>query len=43
VLELRERHDLVEALLDLAALEPEDRPVQKDVLAAAEVGVEAGA
>ena len=35
--------DLVEALADLRALEPVDGAVQEDVLAAAEVGVEAGA
>src|SRR5580765_8029882 len=40
VLELRELHDLVEALADVRALEPEDRAVQEDVLAPGEVGME---
>ena len=43
VLELGEGDDLVEALADLRALEAVDRAVQEDVLAPAEVGVEAGA
>ena len=43
VLELGERDDLVEALADLRLAETLDRAVQEDVLAAAEVGVEAGA
>ena len=43
LLELGERDDLVEALADLRALQPVDRAVQEDVLAAGEVGVEAGA
>ena len=43
VLELRERDDLVEALADVRALQPEDRAVEVDVLAAGEVGMEAGA
>ena len=41
LLELRESDDLVEALADLRALQPVDRPVQEHVLAAREVGVEA--
>ena len=43
VLELRERDDLVEALADVRALQAEDRAVEVDVLAAGEVGMEAGA
>jgi hypothetical protein len=43
VLELGEGDDLVEALAELAAGEPEDRAVEEDVLAAGEVGVEARA
>jgi hypothetical protein len=43
ILELREGDDLVEALADLRAPEAVDRAVEEDVLAAAEVGVEAGA
>src|SRR5919106_3020005 len=43
VLELREGDDLVEALADVAAAEALDRAVQVYVLAAREVGVEAGA
>ena len=43
LLELGEGDDLVEALADLGALQPVDRAVQEDVLAAGEVGVEAGA
>ena len=43
VLELRERDDLVEALADVRALQPEDRAVEEDVLASGEVGMEAGA
>ena len=43
VLDLGERDDLVEALADLGAAQALDRPVQVDVLAAAEVRVEAGA
>ena len=43
LLELGEGDDLVEALADLRALEPVDGAVEEDVLAAAEVGVEAGA
>jgi hypothetical protein len=41
LLELGESDDLVEALADLRALQPVDRTVQEDVLAAREVGVEA--
>ena len=41
LLELGEGDDLVEALADLRALQPVDRAVQEDVLAAGEVGVEA--
>ena len=43
VLELGERDDLVEALLDVGASEALDRAVQEDVLAAREVEVEASA
>ena len=43
VLELGEGDDLVEALADVLPPQALDRPVQVDVLAAAEVGVEAGA
>ena len=43
VLDLGERDDLVEALADLGAAQALDRAVQVDVLAAAEVRVEAGA
>ena len=43
VLDLGERDDLVEALADLGPPQALDRAVQVDVLAAAEVGVEAGA
>ena len=43
VLDLGERDDLVEALADLGAAQALDRAVQVDVLAAREVGVEAGA
>src|SRR5437588_4578413 len=43
LLEPRERHDLVELPADVLALEPEDRAVQEDVRAPAEVRVEAGA
>ena len=42
-LELGELDDVVEALLDVDALEPEDRGVHVDVLATGELGVEAGA
>src|SRR5205807_9975782 len=37
-----EGNDVVELAVDLPRGEPEDRPVQVDVLAAREVGVEAG-
>ncbi len=43
MLELGERDDLVEALPDVRAAQPLDRPVQEDVLAPREVEVEAGA
>ena len=43
VLELGEGHDVVEALLDLGTGEPEQRAVQVDVVAARELGLEAGA
>ena len=43
LLELGEGDDLVEALADLSPLEPVDGAVEEDVLAAAEVGMEAGA
>ena len=43
MLELGEGHDLVEALADLGAAQAVDRPVQEDVLATREVGVEARA
>ena len=43
VLELGERDDLVEALLDVGASEALDRAVQEDVLASREVEVEARA
>jgi hypothetical protein len=42
-LHLRERDDLVELRLDLAPPHPEDGAVQVDVVAAGELGVEAGA
>ena len=42
-LELGERDDLVEDLRDVAPRQAEDRPVQEEVLAAGEVGVESGA
>ena len=42
-LELREVDDLVQVLVDVAALEPVDRRVQVDVLDPGELGVEAGA
>ena len=43
VLQLCERHDLVEPRLDIGAAEALDRAVQEHVLAAGEVEVEAGA
>ena len=43
LLDARELDDLVEARVDLAALHPEDRAVQVDVLAAGQLGVEARA
>ena len=43
VLELGERDDLVQLLAHVRAREAVDRAVQEDVLAAGEVGVEAGA
>ena len=42
LLHARELDDVVEALLDLLALHPEDRAVQVDVLATGELLVEAG-
>ena len=42
VLDARELHDGVELARDLALPHPEDRAVQVDVLAAGELGVEAG-
>ena len=42
-LELGELDDVVEALLDVVALEPEHRGVHVDVLATGELGMEAGA
>ena len=41
-LHLREGHDVVEALLDLAPGEAEHDPVDRHVLAAADLGMEAG-
>src|SRR5205807_3007836 len=43
LLEARERDDLVELLTQVGALEPVNRPVQEDVLAAGEVRVKPGA
>ncbi|CAA9406152.1 MAG: hypothetical protein AVDCRST_MAG64-1988 [uncultured Phycisphaerae bacterium] len=43
LLDLAERDDLVELALDLGAAHPEDRAVEEDVLAAGQLGVEAGA
>ena len=42
-LELRERDDLVHHLANPRARQPVDRPVQVDVLASGEIGMEAGA
>ena len=42
-LDAGELDDLVELALDLPPLHPEDRAVQEDVLAAGELGMEAGA
>src|SRR5262249_15681404 len=43
VLQLRERDDLIEALLDGRATQTLDRPVQEDVLASREIRVKPGA
>ena len=43
VFDTGEGNDVVELAVDLPGGEPEDRPVEVDVLAAREVGVEAGA
>ncbi len=43
LLHLGKGHDLVELARDLRALHPQDRAVQIDVLAAGELGMEAGA
>ena len=43
VLHFGEGDDLIELLPDLRAAHPEDRAVQKDVLAAGQFGVKAGA
>ena len=42
-LDVREVHDLVEAAIDLLAREAEEARAQVDVVAAGELGVEAGA
>ena len=43
LLQLGEGDDLVQVLADRRLLQPEDRPVQEDVLAPGELGLEAGA
>ena len=42
VVELRERDDLIEALADLATAQSQQGPVELDVLAAGQVGMDAG-